>query len=324
MKVVTVGTSKITSTCINAMKEAGIEVFACVGRDTSRVQQFADKENILLYSNDYDRVVKSQDFDTVYIATPNATHFSYAKKALENHKNVIVEKPMCSNFFEASTLVKIALANHQFIFENNKVTHNSAFKEILSDVNVLGNLKMAEFNFSKTSSRYEMFKKGEAQNMFSLEMSSGALLDLNIYNVSAAIGMFGMPKESLYLCNKLNGVDTSGIALLKYPTFIVSCISCKDADSRNYVSISGEKGTIYSEDHISTLNYYDLSLDGINQRKDFYIANHFLRSFKDFHFIVDSDNKILYEYYLKQSLMTMKVLDDLRKSANIVYPADKK
>ena len=46
MKVVTVGTSSIVSSCIKSFKNAGIEVFACVGRDLERVKSFAENNGV--------------------------------------------------------------------------------------------------------------------------------------------------------------------------------------------------------------------------------------------------------------------------------------
>lgn len=322
MKVVTVGTSSITKTCINSMRKAGIEVYACVGRDIEKVHRFAEEVNVDLYSNEYDRVIKSNEFDTVYIATPNSTHFEYAKKALEAHKNVILEKPMCSNFKEASELVKIALANHCYLFENNKVPHSLSFKQMKEDINDLGDIKMVNLNFSRVSSRWFDFKNGRPQNTFSLEMSGGALMDINMYNISFVVGLFGLPSETLYLCNKVDGIDASGVALLRYKDFIATCVACKDVTSKSFVSIAGERREIHVDSHVTQVEAYDIIEGNDVEHKDFYTGDVFLQTFKDYVSIIENNRKDLYEYYLKQSLMTMKVLDDLRKSANIKYAAD--
>lgn len=91
MKVVTVGTSKITETNIHEMKLVGTEVYACVSRDLNRAKNFAYKNNVELYSNNYDRVLRSNEFDFVYIGLPNSLHYEYAKKALENGKTLLLK-----------------------------------------------------------------------------------------------------------------------------------------------------------------------------------------------------------------------------------------
>lgn len=44
-----------------------------------------------------DDFFKTGVFDTVYIASPNSSHFKQAKLAISNSKNVIVEKPAFAN-----------------------------------------------------------------------------------------------------------------------------------------------------------------------------------------------------------------------------------
>ena len=45
---------------------------------------------------DYDELLQS-DVDTIYCALPNHLHYEFSKKALENDKNVIIEKPITAN-----------------------------------------------------------------------------------------------------------------------------------------------------------------------------------------------------------------------------------
>ena len=49
--------------------------------------------SINLYSN-YKVAIKESFTDLVVISTPTSTHYKIAKFALENHKNVLVEKPL--------------------------------------------------------------------------------------------------------------------------------------------------------------------------------------------------------------------------------------
>jgi len=49
--------------------------------------------------------------DAVDIATPTITHFEIARKAIEAHKNLFIEKPICANVAEGRLLVELANAN---------------------------------------------------------------------------------------------------------------------------------------------------------------------------------------------------------------------
>lgn len=323
MKVVTVGTSKITSTNIEQMKMAGIEVFACVSRDLERAKQFAKENGIEHYADNFDKVLKSNDFDFVYIGLPNSLHYEYAKKALENGKNVILEKPMCINQKQVKELISLALTKGLYVFENMKTYHSLAYKTLIHDIDKIKPIRSVNLNYSKYSSKYDLFKSHKEQTIFSLKYASGALMDLNCYNVAFAIGLFGLPVSSTYICNKKDDIDISGTAILKYPDFIVNAIACKDSNAKNYIDICGERGHIYSEIDASIMDEYKIYLnDGSVKEvklKEPFAFKPALRTFKN---IYENNDTYKYDYYMKLSLMEARVLDDLRKSASIKYEGE--
>ena len=62
-------------------------------------------------------------FEVVAIATPAATHFGLARRALLRDKHVLVEKPMCASLAEATELVALAaeygttlMVDHTYLF----------------------------------------------------------------------------------------------------------------------------------------------------------------------------------------------------------------
>ena len=313
MKVVTVGTSQITSTNITQMRMAGIEIYACVSRDLERAQKFAEKNNVERYADNYDKVLKSNEFDFVYIGLPNSLHYAYAKKALENDKNVICEKPICLNQKQTKELIALALSKHLYIFENMKAYHSLAYKKLREDLDKIKPVRLVNLNFTKYSSKYDRFKVDLPQTAFSLEYGSGALMDLNCYNVSFAVGLFGLPLNVLYLCNKISDVDVSGTAVLKYKDFMVNCIAGKDSSSKSFIDICGERGHIYSECTPSQMDEYKICLNnGDVQEVSLKEPNHFVSMFRDFKNIYENNDTYKYDYYMKLSLMEMKVLDDLK------------
>ena len=70
-----------------------------------------------------EEVVADRDIDAVVIATPVATHFPLASRAMKAGKHVLVEKPMCASIAEGQELVAIAksqnvtlMVDHTFLF----------------------------------------------------------------------------------------------------------------------------------------------------------------------------------------------------------------
>lgn len=320
MKVVTVGTSKITSTNIAEMRMAGIEVFACVSRDLERARKFAEENNVAKYSNDYDTVLRSNEYDFVYIGLPNNLHYEYSKKALQHGKNVICEKPFCLNQKQARDLLSCALSNGVYIFENMKVYHSLAYKQLKKDIELIKPIKTVTLNFSRLSSVYDKFKYNLEQTALSLEHGSGALMDINCYNISFVVGLFGLPLKCNYIANKTNGIDTSGVAILNYDGFIANLIAAKDSNGQNFVEICGENGYIYSDVHSSRFDHYTINFNIGDKREVNYKENYpFVPMHTNFKSIYENHNTYKYDTLMKYTFMEMKVLDDLRASANILF-----
>lgn len=68
-------------------------------------------------------ILSSDDIDAVVIATPVATHFRFAREALNRGKHVLVEKPLCASVAECEELVALAartgrtlMVDHTFLF----------------------------------------------------------------------------------------------------------------------------------------------------------------------------------------------------------------
>lgn len=68
-------------------------------------------------------IINDPEIDAVVVATPVFTHFTLAKKALENGKHVLIEKPMTSTVAEAEQLIELAakkgltlMADHTFLY----------------------------------------------------------------------------------------------------------------------------------------------------------------------------------------------------------------
>jgi predicted dehydrogenase len=87
-----------------------------------------------------EEVLNDPNIDAIIIATPVFSHFELAKKALENGKHVLVEKPLTSSSKEAEIIINLAsqkkltlMADHTFLY-TGAITK---IKELL-DNNILG------------------------------------------------------------------------------------------------------------------------------------------------------------------------------------------
>ena len=320
MRVITVGTSKITREMIKAFKLAGVTVHACVSRSLEKAREFAYANGVKFYLSDYDKALTSKQFDTVYIAVPNSLHYEYAKKALVAGKNVIVEKPICTNLNEANALFDFARSKGLYVFENMTVVHNPIMKLIKENLDLIGPIKYVEMNFYKKSGEYDNFVAGKLPAKFNPKYAGGAIMDMGVYNIAFVLELFGMPDSLSYHPHIVDDIDVSGCAILNYKDITCSLNAGKDAYSKSFACISGEKGYIYVNDRPSRFNTYDIFVDGQNsKRRKVNIDDYLSKDVRDFDYIITNNDTFKYNEYVKTSQNEMIVLDSLRKSGKIIF-----
>jgi predicted dehydrogenase len=78
----------------------------------------------------YTDILNNQDIDAVCVATPVSSHYSIAKKALENKKHVLVEKPLTDSSKKARKLIDIAKKNKVVLMVGHTFLYNEAVKKI--------------------------------------------------------------------------------------------------------------------------------------------------------------------------------------------------
>ena len=119
MKLAVIGSGMIVNEFLSIVPYLNnIKINGIYGRKKSyeKLNKIKKQNNIKNIFYNYEELLKS-DIDTVYICLPNNLHFEFSKKALEANKNVIVEKPITSNYKEAKILNDLAREKKLFLFE---------------------------------------------------------------------------------------------------------------------------------------------------------------------------------------------------------------
>ncbi len=107
-RIAVVGRRFGTRVQVPALRAAGFDVVALVGRDTERTAHKAGKLGIPNVCGSLTEALELPEVDAVAIATPPDTHFALALEALEAGRHVLCEKPFTSNAEQAAQLVAAA------------------------------------------------------------------------------------------------------------------------------------------------------------------------------------------------------------------------
>src|SRR5687768_14373055 len=95
--VVVVGTGFGCLTHVPALRDAGFEVKALVGRDPDRTATRAKRFDVPLALTSYDEALALDGVDAVSVVTPPHTHADLVVQACEAGKHVVCEKPFATD-----------------------------------------------------------------------------------------------------------------------------------------------------------------------------------------------------------------------------------
>ena len=324
LKLGIIGTGAISHHFIEAAHTSQeFQLVAVYSRKLTTAQQFTSPyQNVSLFDNLEDFF--QSEFDVVYIASPNSLHFTQAKAALSAGKHVILEKPAVTQPQEWQDLVETAQENQCFIFEAARNYHEDAFatiKDFLADKQVLG----ADFNYAKYSSKMPNLLAGDTPNVFSDRFAGGALMDLGIYPIYAAVRLFGKPTHATYQAQKLdNSIDLNGDGMLYYPDYQVHIKAGKNITSNLPCEIYTTDGTLT----LNTIEHVQSAIFTDHQGNETHIpiqqAPHSMtEEVAAFANMIKQPNLELYQAWLDDATHVHKLLYTMRQTAGIRFEAEK-
>ena len=140
---------------------------------------------------DVSHLLKDDDIQLVVIATPNTSHFDFARRSLEANKHVVVEKPFTTTSDEAQQLIELARRQKRIISVNHNRRWDGDFLTVkkLLERRLLGRLVEYESHFDR-------FRNTPSPNAWKEEVAPGAgiLFDLGSHLIDQAQVLFGLPQ----------------------------------------------------------------------------------------------------------------------------------
>ncbi len=74
-----------------------------------RLAEIAAETGAKTATDDYRELLANPDIEAIFVSsTPEDTHYTFTKAALEAGKHVLVEKPLCQTLAEADELIELA------------------------------------------------------------------------------------------------------------------------------------------------------------------------------------------------------------------------
>lgn len=142
------------------------------------------KGNTKAYGS-YEELLNDETINIVYIAAPNAFHYSLALKALDSGKHIIVEKTFTINEKQAVKLKRIGKEKNLFILEGLWTRFLPTFKAIsklVLEEEIIGKICKLSADLSHDcdiKAREDKFGR-----LFNTELGGGVLYDNIIYSIT--------------------------------------------------------------------------------------------------------------------------------------------
>ncbi|KAG6904690.1 hypothetical protein DXG01_007876 [Tephrocybe rancida] len=154
-------------------------------------------------------VLEDTEVELVIVGTPNPTHYSFAKAALEAGKHVLVDKPVTATVEQAKELGALARSKGLVLygFQNRRWDSDFlALKRLLAlpptSLQSLGTL----VEFVSHFDRYRKALKGTWKD--EPLPAAGQIYDLGSHLIDQALTLFGKPKSITAFIQNLRGVGS--------------------------------------------------------------------------------------------------------------------
>ena len=322
-----IGTNFIVDKVLEgASFDSRFELAAIYSRTQEKADEFARKHNVPHTFTSLEAMAASPLINAVYIASPNSLHASQSILFMQHGKHVLCEKPFASNAKEVKTMIAAARENNVTLMEAMKPSLTPNFKALKNHIEEIGTIRRYFSCYCQYSSRYDKLKEGIVMNAFDPALSNGAVMDLGVYTIFPMVVLFGRPLKISATGLKLStGADGQGAVNLEYEGMNATVLYSKIADSALPTEIQGEDGTI-TADRINIIN--KVSLKNRNGEEK-----------------IISSPDVIHEYYYEvaefinliqegkcesqinsheNSLITIEIVDEIRKQLGVKYPADDK
>ena len=299
-----------------------VESYAVSARDIKRSKAFAKKYGFKKFYGSYEEMVKDENVDLVYIATPHSHHYEHIKLCLNNNKNVLCEKAFTVNTKQARDVILLA-KKKKLLLAEAICTRYMPSREIINETiksGIIGKVSSLTANLG-----YVVNKK---ERLIEPELAGGALLDVGVYTINFALMVFGNKIKKIdSTCVKTKkGVDEQNSITLTFDDGKMAVLnSTMSALTNREGVINGDKGYIVVKNinNPESITVYSLDRKIIKTIK---IPKQISGYEYEVISCVDAiRNKKLEckEMPHEDIIRVMNIMDTLRRSWKIKYPFEK-
>ncbi len=140
-----VGCGRISHKHITAIDNiSNAKIIAVCDVDVEKAEKLAKKLNIKKIYKNYKDIISDKDVDVINICTPSGLHSAMTIEALEQNKDVIIEKPISLTVAETKKVIKSAKKYNRIILPVMQNRFNPAITFLKNNSDKLGKINYIE------------------------------------------------------------------------------------------------------------------------------------------------------------------------------------
>ena len=249
---------------LEALKESDYLTPVAIYHYEKNKKSIIEKITGLEFYHNWEDLIKSPEIDGIIVATPPESRFKLSKLALENNKNLLLEKPVAITSSEIEELQRISLINNLTVcvdFEYRAVPLFLQTKKLI-DENILGDIYLVKLDWLMGSRS----DPKRAWNWYSLKEKGGGVIGalgthafdiLNWFfgesikvsgNLTTSIKKRSLPTASELLDVTSEDVCLANIEISNYGSNVIPCQVSLSSISKNgrgfSLEIYGSEGSL--------------------------------------------------------------------------------
>lgn len=302
-----IGTGRIAERFVPEAKYvSGVIVNSAYNPNLESARQFGEKFELDVATDCLEELFDA--VDAVYIASPHETHYEYTKKALENGKHVLCEKPLAFQKAQAAELFELAHKRGKILLEAIKTAYCPGFVQMMgiAKSGVIGRICDVEACFTRLTSPDLRERTDVRYGGGFTEFGSHTLLPImKLMGTDYKEVRFDsiMDKNGLDLYTKASFVYEHGLALSK------SGVGVK---SEGQLLISGTNGYILAESPWWLTQYFEVRFEDPAKKERYFskfLGQGLRYEISDFAYMIHGHQGRSYKFTQEESIAIAGVME---------------
>jgi len=209
---------------------------------SSQLQTIQTQYPQLRLTSDPDAVIADPEISAVVIASPAATHFELAKKALMAGKHVFVEKPIVLEVVQLEELTRLADARKLILMEGHLLLYHGAVQKMKSEIDSGSIGKVHHLYFRRT-------------NLGAIRVEANVLWDVGPHDFSVLLFLLNHKMPATVMSTGrhyyLPGIDEVVFTLFQFSDDCIAHFheSWDDPLKERKVMVVGTEGMLLLDEH---------------------------------------------------------------------------